>query len=288
MIFGRIFSSTRGTLSPQQWLELSNIYLENVSKATDNATALVLCYNTKVALSRARKGAKRTKDQAVRNGIAMAYINLGKVLKSQGRLSEEKTCNEKAEKLRSTLNPMVNNPLQLPSQPLHKRLRDIAVVPQLIFENVRPPTIVSKLPEADERLANTPQLACCLSLLRSSHSLDDTLEPIARNWIQAVENDLDEQERLKHLATDMIRIFKNDEHKDAKAISEIVCLSPALEKDAFRGLLIQFYDEINKSQLVDFHQLDGLARLIQGADPDYLETSALEILTSNHLDTSIN
>ncbi|KAF9958452.1 hypothetical protein BGZ65_001441, partial [Modicella reniformis] len=134
---------------------------------------------------------------------------------------------------------------------------------------------MSKLPDADERLANTPQLACCLSLLRSSHSLDDTLEPIARNWIQAVENDLDEQERLKLLAIDVIRIFKNDEHKDAKAISEIVCLSPALDKDAFRDLLIQFYADITKSELMDFYQLDGLARLIQGADPDYLEADDL-------------
>ena len=49
-----------------------------------------------------------------------------------------------------------------------KRIRDgIAVISEHIFaENVRPPIVVTKLPEPDERLANTPQLACCLGLLK--------------------------------------------------------------------------------------------------------------------------
>ncbi|KAF9920652.1 hypothetical protein BGZ65_011054, partial [Modicella reniformis] len=275
MIFGSIVPSPRGILSAQQSLELANVYLENANRVPDNDIALVLCHDTELSLSQAKKSAKREEDKAVSKRVATAYIELGKVLNGRGHHIEAKASYKKAEKLgvnvnvhdqaqlapysdpksavssaKDTLNsdvdPMVKKSLPLPSRHLQKRPRNIAVVSQLIFEeNVRPPTI--KLPEADERLVNTPQLACCLSLLRSSHSLDDTLEPIARNWIQAVENDLDEQERLKLLVTDVIRIFKNDEHKDAKAIAEVVCLSPALEKEAFRGLLIQFYAEITKS-----------------------------------------
>ncbi|KAK3805029.1 MAG: hypothetical protein J3Q66DRAFT_407918 [Benniella sp.] len=54
----------------------------------------------------------------------------------------------------------------------------ITRVSQAIFaKNVRPPAIELKLPEADERLSTSPQLAACLSLLKNSKQLDDILEP---------------------------------------------------------------------------------------------------------------
>jgi hypothetical protein len=135
--------------------------------------------------------------------------------------------------------------------------------------------VAGKLPEPDERLANTPQLACCLALLKDSRPLDSILEPAARKWLQVVENDEDEQDRLKILATDVIRTFKKEEIKDAKAVSEVVCLVPVLEKDAFRDLLMEFYNGIDHSGLLDFHQLEGLAQMIQGADPGYLHADDL-------------
>jgi hypothetical protein len=74
---------------------------------------------------------------------------------------------------------------------------------------------------------------------------------------------------------DVIRTFKKEEIKDAKAVSEVVCLAPALEKDAFRDLLMEFYNGFNHSDLLDFHQLEGLAQLIQGADSGYLHADDL-------------
>ena len=152
----------------------------------------------------------------------------------------------------------------------------IATIPPHIFaENIPPPSIVTKLPDIDARLTSTPQLACCLSLLKASHSLDDVLEPMARTWIQAVEKDEDEKERLKVLSLDVIRAYKRDELKDAKVVAEVVYLAPVLEKDVFRDLLKEFYDGVDRSALLDFYQLDGLGQLIQGADTGYLDADDL-------------
>jgi len=134
----------------------------------------------------------------------------------------------------------------------------------------RPPSIEFKLPEPDERLNNTPQLAYCLNILQHSHSTDETLDPTTHNWLQVIGKDLDEQERLRTMTTEVIRMFKRDEIKDAKSVAEVVCLSPVLNKDAFHDLLREFYSGIDHSGLLNFHQLVGLAQLIQFADPGHL------------------
>jgi hypothetical protein len=163
-----------------------------------------------------------------------------------------------------------------PSEKKRKQTNQMATIPQHIFaENITPPSIVTKLPEIDERLSGTPQLACCLSLLKASHSLDSILEPVARSWIQAVEKDVDEIERLKLLSLDVIRNYKRDELKDASVVAEVVYLAPVLDKEAFRDVLNEFYDGVDRSGLLNFHQLDGLAQLIQGADNEYLDADDL-------------
>jgi len=148
--------------------------------------------------------------------------------------------------------------------------------PQKIFaENLSPPVMISKFPEADERLVDTPQLACCLGLLQVSLPADDISDPAARNWLLATEKDADEKERLHFLASDVIRAFSRDELKDAKAVAEVVCLAPVLSKDNFRHLLRQFFDGIDHSDLLDVNQLEGLAQIVQGGSPDYLDSDDL-------------
>jgi len=184
-----------------------------------------------------------------------------------------------APSVKSTAISAVNTPpvKAQPSPPRKtKTASRIATIPDHIFaENAHLPTVAAKLPEPDERLINTPQLACSLGLLKESHELEDILEPNARNWLLLVENDEDEHERLKLLALDVIRIFKKEAVKDAKAVAEVVCLAPVIERDVFRDLLGSFYDGIGNSGLLDTHQLQGLAQLIQGADPDYLDSDDL-------------
>lgn len=169
----------------------------------------------------------------------------------------------------------------------HKQQHIISA--DIFSEDVRPPTIEFKLPESDERLLDTPQLACCLGLLKDSRSLDDELEPTAQNWLQAIEKDTDEQERLHSMATEVLRTFQRDELKDAKAIAEVVCLSPVINKEEYQHLLREFYSGIDHSGLLNIHQLEGLARLIQSADIGHLSADdlikVLGLLSTRLMDT---
>jgi len=164
-------------------------------------------------------------------------------------------------------------------------------IPAYIFgQNVPPPVSEYKLPGADGRLSSTPQLAYCLELLRIHSSADKHLEPTVLKWLQQTEKDTDERERLHTMAIEVIRAFKRDEIKDVKVVAEVVCLAPVLNKDAFQDLLREFYKGIDKSGLLDFHQLEGLAQLIQSAtDPGYLSADdlvkILELLSNRLKDT---
>ncbi|KAI8359533.1 hypothetical protein B0O80DRAFT_484544, partial [Mortierella sp. GBAus27b] len=253
MVFGHIVSSPRGSLSPKQSLDLANIFLENADREQDPDLILVLCHEAEVSLSQTKKTAKYAEDQTMRHGIAVTYLGLGRLLASRGYQKEAQGIYKKAEKLgakvqdhgqqdsldfrtnayqtkETPVSTVDTLPIQSsPSDYKRKRQSVIAIVsPSIFTENLRPPTVVTQLPDSDGRLISTPQLACCLGLLKNSHSIDDVLEPAARIWLQATENDEDEQERLKGLSMDVIRMFKKEEIKDAKVVAEVVCLGPVL------------------------------------------------------------
>jgi len=99
MLLGSIVSSPRASLLPLQLLELANIYLEDASNTTDSEIALVLCHDTELSLSQARKSSKHDKNQAMIDGIAAAYISLGKLLESRGHVTEAEASFKKAESL---------------------------------------------------------------------------------------------------------------------------------------------------------------------------------------------
>ncbi|KAK3810961.1 MAG: hypothetical protein J3Q66DRAFT_57552 [Benniella sp.] len=146
--------------------------------------------------------------------------------------------------------------------------------------SVRPSAIAFNPPEPDSRLIDTRQLACCLGLLQADIEPEDILDPIVRTWVLNTKKEPDEGERLNTLATDVIRAFKRDEIKDAKSVTEVVFLAPVLERDDFRYLVKEFYSGIDQSGLLDVHQLEGLARLIQGAGPGDLDSDDLvKVLT---------
>ncbi|KAF9344946.1 hypothetical protein BGX34_005188, partial [Mortierella sp. NVP85] len=179
--------------------------------------------------------------------------------------------------------PSLSNILQVPKLPnrtgtmrVRRKPRNVARIPSEIFaKDVLPPTAEFKLPQACKRLSTTPQLAYCLSLLNASDSPDGRLRPDAKKWLQTIEEDTDEQERLRAIATNVIKAFKRDELKDAKVIAEVVYLAPVLKKDEFKDLLKIFFRGIEKSALLNTLQVEGLARLIQAANPDYLNPDDL-------------
>ncbi|KAI8347018.1 hypothetical protein B0O80DRAFT_430474 [Mortierella sp. GBAus27b] len=122
--------------------------------------------------------------------------------------------------------------------------------------------IVRNLPEKDDRLVDTSQLAYCLSLLQDQPP-DESLEPAVRMWLRDIKSNINEQEQLNEMVTNMVKEFKRAEIKDSETMAEIVCLMPFLDKDSFRELLDTFHACI-KTGLMDSNTLEALAQLVQG------------------------
>ncbi|KAG0234728.1 hypothetical protein BGX31_004467 [Mortierella sp. GBA43] len=303
MVFGNIVPSNLSSLSLQQALELTNIYLENAYKTKDHNVSLALCHDAEVALAQAKRANKKYPAhpydagfQALRQGISAAYIDLGKFLEAHGFRQEADAICKKSEKWGGRADDpgrlaqashaasivQRHNDGFLDKVPaegsvrLHKQTNDVVLVAAHIFtENVGPPSIQFKLPEADERLNNTHQLIYCLHLLQVAHPEDNILEPNERKWLEVIEKDINEQDRLRTMAVEVIRAFKRDEIKDARAIAEVVCLAPVLDKDSFQDLLREFYSGIDHSGLLNIHQLEGLAQVIHSANPGHLNSDDL-------------
>jgi len=98
-MFGSVIASPRSTLSSQQALDLANVYMRTAYNANNSVIALVLCHDAEVSLFQAKKTAKHDKNQTTIDGIATAYIDLGKLLERYKRGAEAKALCKKGEKL---------------------------------------------------------------------------------------------------------------------------------------------------------------------------------------------
>ncbi|KAI8345451.1 hypothetical protein B0O80DRAFT_431668 [Mortierella sp. GBAus27b] len=313
MVFGTIISSTRGDLSTEKALYLANFYLESARKETDPALALVLCHDGEVSLSHVKRS-KYMGDPTTREGVASAYGGFGDLMGHHGNQQAAQAFFKKCEKWggrapksdqppqsppSDDIAPSIKGALAVPSSSLApqtepkaaiKKGTDVAKVPESVFpRNIRPPLYEFKPPQPDARLDNTPQLVYCLGLMQTVKDPDELLDPVAQSWLQIVIKDTDEQDRLKILATGIIRAFKREEIKDAKAVTEVVQLAPVLESSDFRHLLKDFYSGIDQSELLDVHQLEGLAQLLHSADPGELDADdlvkILKLFSSRLMDT---
>ncbi|KAK3810912.1 MAG: hypothetical protein J3Q66DRAFT_414099 [Benniella sp.] len=277
MVSGSIILSPRASLSLQQVLDLTNVYVEGARKAVDPNIALVLCHDAEVSLYQVKRAAKHSEDTTMQEGIASVYIDLGEVLETHGRQNEAQTFYRKSVKWgsRGRVHGSSSRAIHPPrSIGLATRAKNI------FLRNVRPPSIPFHPPEPNSRLSDTHQLACCLGLLQANIEPEDILDLDARTWLHNTKNEPDEGERLKTLATDVVRAFKRDEFKDAKSVTEVVILAPVLERDDFRYLIKEFYSGIDQSGLLDVHELEGLARLIQAARPgDLVSDDLVKVLT---------
>ncbi|KAK3810331.1 MAG: WD40-repeat-containing domain protein [Benniella sp.] len=288
-----------GCLDTRQTLKRANFHMENASKTTDPKFALGLCEDAESALSQARKAVKgKNPDEELRKEVAAACFRLGNLQESLGQTGKAEVSYQKAIKLghvvkvqdQSTticdaydsaqtdqrmlslaLGGAASGPLSLsPDQatPHHN-----AAVHSILDD--MPSPRFPKLPKPFENLEDTPQLVYCLSLLKASQLPDEAAEPNELKWVQATKENANEETRLKRLAKDVIREFTRDELKDAKAVAEVVCLAPILDREEFRYLLKKFYDGIEQSSMLEDYQLEGLARVIQCASPNYLDADDL-------------
>ncbi|KAF9357446.1 hypothetical protein BGX34_009364 [Mortierella sp. NVP85] len=310
MVFGGSVPSSPGPSTPQHFLDLANIYLEQSFNAKDPVVALELCRNTEDSLLKV-KTTKGANDQ----GIAFAYFGLGKRLEFLAHFDGAKAIFKKAEKIGgikcSNHDPPPNNYRpSLIAQTLGGTSHSVAGGSQnvgstgssqfdqqqsnttfahIFTENVGPPIVEHRLPKPDERLNNTPQLVYCLDLLKAAQSPDNTFKPTAHAWLQTVQKDKEEKDRLHAMAADIIRAFKMEEIKDTKAVAEVVCLAPVLNKEEFLDLLREFYSGIENSGPLNIPQLEGLAQLIQGADLGHLSADdlvkILDLLNTRLTDT---
>ncbi|KAF9355631.1 hypothetical protein BGX34_010336 [Mortierella sp. NVP85] len=247
-----ISHSTNDNLSPQTALKLAKIHLENAQRIADAELAALLYSEARAAL---------ILDEYLRDEAKPIAFELKKMLMSL--------------KLQDKTLVMDMKPGDVKRDQLTEV--DTAMISRHIFpENKCPPIVQFTLPEHDERLKDTPQLAYCLGLLYTWRSSPDIiLKSATLDWLRNLDTNEDEVERLRTLATDVITTFAFDGKYDAKLITEVVCLAPILEKPVYRYLLGQLYRGIEHSSVMDPRRLGGLAQIIQCASPDYLETADL-------------
>jgi hypothetical protein len=78
---------------------LANTYLASAQSTKDLSIAMVLCHDTEVSLSQAKKTAKHAAVHTIRDRVAIAYIELVNVLDGHGKQDDAQTSYKKAEKL---------------------------------------------------------------------------------------------------------------------------------------------------------------------------------------------
>ncbi|KAG0014915.1 hypothetical protein BGZ80_010150 [Entomortierella chlamydospora] len=147
---------------------------------------------------------------------------------------------------------------------------------QRIFDqNTSPPVVKYDLPDVEGQVDSTPQLAYCLSLLDPSLIPKESISDIESEWSQARVNDSDEQNRLRTMASDLIRAFIRDDLKKPDSVAEIVSLAAVLDHDDSRKLLQVLVDDIKQSVLLEVHLLEGLSHLVKNIPSGFMNSDDL-------------
>ncbi|KAF9938025.1 hypothetical protein BGZ65_000615, partial [Modicella reniformis] len=228
-------SSTTGDLSPENALKLATSHLEIARKTTDPDLALLFYKEAEMVLARMKRSTvgrlPRTdcnQDQSVHDGIANVVSELDKMSTSSYSQDGSQARCRKVKSLGKTPlsgcapaeNVTAMDPTFLRSQDQHGVITTLA--PHIFGKNKQLSVTGFRLPEPDERLQDSAQLAHCLKLLKVwSSSPDDIQEPTTRDWLHSIEKDEDEKERLKVLAMDAIKVFTPIELNDANAVAEV-------------------------------------------------------------------
>ncbi|KAF9151533.1 hypothetical protein BG015_006554 [Linnemannia schmuckeri] len=147
----------------------------------------------------------------------------------------------------------------------------------IFSENVTRPGIRTGLPRLQDRIERTEQLVYCRTLLlqHSSPTPTPNLDKAELEWLEEMDKDLEEQERLRWIATRMVEEFVQDAVKDSIKIAEIVALGPVLEKEPYRKAFSSIFGEFDNARLLDVSLLQGLVQLVQSNSAGYLEADDL-------------
>ncbi|KAI1298869.1 hypothetical protein EDD11_006740 [Mortierella claussenii] len=301
----------RSNYLAEEALSIAKVHLDNASKAKSPKQAVMFCKKAKRALRRINFSAVTT-DQAQLEQIIVAFREHGRALEKWNLNDKAQRSYNKARKLEAQVIPgalvssatpvsaqsaasvkstAASNEDDTPvpsstlstSQPepptpasITISIQSLSILPASMFANdYYPQAFHGKLPEPDERLSSTPQLAYCLGLLQASAMSEDDLDTPTRTWLHAMNTNDVERERLKTMATDLLREFTRDELKDANATAEVVCVAPVLDKDKFRILLKLFVDNLSAPGLLDTHALEGLDEVVKSAPAGSIDSDDL-------------
>ncbi|KAI1290652.1 hypothetical protein EDD11_009126, partial [Mortierella claussenii] len=300
----------RSTLLAEEALPTANTSLDIARKAQSRERAIKFCNDADTALRRIDTSAVTT-DQTQLEQIIIAFREHGRVLEKWKLNDKAQRSYNKAKKLEAQVIPVAldsSTPVSAQSTVSVKSTAvsnedDTPVSPSALSTcQPEPPTSVSnatstqsqdilpasmfakdyyphafhgKLPEPDERLSSTRQLAYCLGLLQASAMPEDDLDTPTRTWLHATNANNIGRERLKTMATDLLREFMRDEFRDANATAEVVCVAPVLDKDRFRDLLKLFVHNLSAPGLLDTHALEGLDEVVKSAPPGSIDSDDL-------------
>ncbi|KAF9945016.1 hypothetical protein BGZ70_004136, partial [Mortierella alpina] len=152
----------------------------------------------------------------------------------------------------------------------------------IFSDNAAKPAAFIEVPKLGTRINSTPQLALCSSLLLKSQGAQDQRgqDHAHRDWIEAIETDIAEQDHIRWLGTRMVEEFSKDAVKDSAVVTEVVPLGPVLDREHYRKLLNCFISEFEKAKMLDVHLLQGLIQLVQSASDGYLVADDLVTILS--------
>ncbi|KAG0059585.1 hypothetical protein BGZ90_004409, partial [Linnemannia elongata] len=138
------------------------------------------------------------------------------------------------------------------------------------------PAIRTELPQNLERIEKSEQLVYWCSLLLQRASSSPSLVEAERKWLEGMDKDSMEQDRLRWIATRMVEEFvPNAASRSSVEIAEVVSLGPILERESYRKLLSSLIAEFDDALLLDITLLQGLVQLVQSNSPGYLEADDL-------------
>ncbi|KAF9429309.1 hypothetical protein BGZ76_001504, partial [Entomortierella beljakovae] len=291
-------SSSQSDLTLGDALNIADECLENSRNAETPAAALSLCMEAEKLIEHAAKSAKAMKTAGASQNIdiANAYHKHAELLEGLGHMAMAQKSHKNARKWgyvdQTNVTPLhsggsvgqsVGSPSALANMPIAAATLPLESPYKFFSQGITFPVIKYELPEVDGVISSTPQLAFCLSLLDPSLVSNDTLSEVEKEWSLSRQTDQAEQDRIRKMATDLIREFIGEEVKNPDIVSEVVSLSAVLDQDESRTLLQVFLGEIKNSLLLQEHLLDGLAHLMRNAVPDSIQADdlvkVLELLT---------
>ncbi|KAI8353504.1 hypothetical protein B0O80DRAFT_487615, partial [Mortierella sp. GBAus27b] len=234
-------SSVQSSLSPRNALKLAKYHLDNARKTTDPDLVAMLYKDSRAALSQMDQPTLDTllssdcsQDPSLREEIAFVLAELDGMLASLRQPDMAQQTHAEA-----------RNPSTEPTPSQNAITHEGPVVLRDVFgENKRSPAIEFKPPGCGERLSSTSQLAYYLGILQTWRLLPGNIsDPSLCNWLQNINKNEDEIDRIMALAVDVITAFLHEGFHDIKLTTEALRLASVVDKNLYRHLLAQLASE---------------------------------------------